>query len=198
MKSKTVIIISIIFFTLVNTSYFIEKLSGLWDILIAIIITLGFPILGIILIIQIVKLFLEKFGDKSRIISTLVLVATLTVTSIYPLGIINYEDLQGEDMLIANIEGAANCQTVLKIKKNNKFIQTSLCFGVDKWSGTHQIIGDTIKLSYNDTVDLNDKFAYGIIKWTKNKEYIKIGQILMYQNYKDTIGLPLNIYYYNK
>ena len=120
------------------------------------------------------------------------------MTSIFPLGVINYEDLQGEDLLVASLEGVANCQTVLKIKKNNKFIQTSLCFGVDKWSGTHQIVGDTVKLNYIDTVDLNKKFAYGLIKLTKNKEYIKIGRILMFQSYKDTIGLPMNIDYYGK
>ena len=198
MRSRTVIIISIIFFTLVNTSYFIEKLPGLWDILIAIITTLGFLVLGIILIGQLYKLFKEKLGDKSRIISTIVLIITLTVTSIFPLGVINYEDLQGEDLLVASLEGVANCQTVLKIKKNNKFIQTSLCFGVDKWNGTHQIVGDTIKLNYIDTVDLNRKYAYGLIKLTENKEYIKIGRILMFQSYKDTIGLPMNIDYYDK
>ena len=198
MRSRTVVIISIIFFTLVNTSYFIEKLSGIWDILIAIVTTLGFLVLGIILIGQLFKLFKEKLGDKSRIISTIVLIITLTVTGIFPLGVINYEDLQGEDLLVASLEGGANCQTVLKIKKNNKFIQTSLCFGVDKWSGTHQIFGDTVKLNYVDTADLNKKFAYGLIKLTKNKEYIKIGRILMFQSYKDTMGLPMNIDYYDK
>lgn len=198
MKSKKILIISIIFFFLVNTSYFIEKLSGLWDFLISIIIMLGFVVLGIILIGQLHKLFKEKLSDKFRIISTVVLVITLTLTYIFPMGIINYEDLQGEDLLIANIEGSANCQTVLKIKKNNKFIQSSLCFGIEKWSGTHQIIGDTIKLKYIDTIDLNNKFAYGLIKLTKNKEYIKIGKVFMFQSYKDTIGLPMNIYYFDK
>lgn len=198
MRSKTVNIISIIFFTLVNTSYFVEKLPGLWDMVIAILITLGFILLGILLIGQLYELFKEKLRDSSRIISTIVLITTLTVTYIFPTGIINYEDLQGEDLLRANLEGVANCQTVLKIKKNNKFIQSSLCFGVDKWNGTCQIIGDTVKLNYTDTSSLNNKFAYGLIKLTKHKEHLKTGQLLMFKSYKDTIGLPFDINYYDK
>lgn len=199
MKSKTVTIISIVFFTLVNISYFIEKLPGLWDFSIAIIIILGFLLLSGIIIEQSIHLLIEKFRNKSRIISTVILIGTLTITGLFPNGIINYEDLEGEDLLIANLEGVANCQTVIKIKKNNKFIQTSLCFGVEKWNGTHQIIGDTIKLNYRDTLDLgNYKFAYGLIKMTNNKEYIKIGQIFMFPSYTSTISIPMNIYYYNK
>jgi hypothetical protein len=197
MKSKKVIIFSIVFFLLVNTSYFIEKLPGLWDLLVALLIIVGFFALSIILIGQLVRLFKEKGLDKSRVASTLILIVTLTLTWLFPTGIINYEDLRGEDLFVASREGVANCQTGLKVKKNNSFIHSSLCFGVDKWEGTTKMIGDTVKFTYHDTVNLNSKFCYGILKLTKNLEYEKIGHILLFENYSDTTGFPMSLTYYD-
>lgn len=195
MTSKKAIIISILFFLLVNTSYFIENLSGLWDFLVAILILLGFPVLSVILIGQLYKLFKEKASNKSRIVSSFILLVTLILTGLFPTGLVNYENLLGEDLLIASREGAANCQMVMKIKKNGTFIHTSLCFGVDRWTGRHEIKGDTIKFKYTDTAKLANKFAYGLIKFKESNEQVKSGRLLLFNEQNDTIGYPMTLTY---
>lgn len=73
MKCKNAIICPIVLFTLVNTSYLIEKLPGLWDILLSLVLLILHFILCIILFIQLNLLIKARFREKSRIISTIIL-----------------------------------------------------------------------------------------------------------------------------
>jgi hypothetical protein len=68
----------------------------------------------------------------------------LILILIKPQGLINFDNLQGKDWIVAQSEGAANCTSTLKLKNNGKFIYESICFGMYKTKGKYKISNDTI------------------------------------------------------
>jgi hypothetical protein len=196
MKKRLIIILSIIFFLLVNTSYFWKKLPGLWDFLIIGILFLGFIVLTIILIIQIVKLIRNKFSKRITIINCAILTITLILTIIFPFGILDSNKFEGKNLIFAQYEGVANCTESLKIKEKNRFIQSSVCFGKDDYSGNYEIRGDTIKLFYDKKSSFDSKYAYGIIVLDSIKTQTRIGKILYYRDSSDNNPLPMKIFAY--
>ncbi len=196
MKKNLIIVLSIIYFLFVNSSYFWEKLPGLWDMVLTGILFLSFVILAIILIFQIIKMIRNKFSSKITIINCIILTTVLTVTALYPLGIVDFRKFEGIDLILAQYEGAANCTTTLKIKKENRFIQRRICFGIDEYYGNYRIDGDTIKLHYDEKSSFGSKYAYGLIKLDSIKNDKNYGLILYYRDSVDNDPLPMRILEY--
>lgn len=196
MKKRLIIIFTIAYFLFVNTSYIWEKLPGLWDIALTGVFFLSFIILVIILIIQIVKMIKSKFSIRITIINCILLTTILTLTIIFPLGIVDFMKFEGPNLILAQYEGAANCTTTLKIKDKNRFIQRSTCFGIDEYYGNYRIDGDTIKLYYDKKSSFDSKFAYGLIILDSIHNDEKIGKILYYRDSTDNNPLPMKILEY--
>ena len=83
----------------------------------------------------------------------------LTTSFIFPHGLINYGIFESESLLIAQREGAANCMTTLKLKVNNTFVETNVCFGVTETTGKYRLSGDTIYFE-NVSLGRNKKEFY--------------------------------------
>lgn len=108
------------------------------------------------------------------------------------MGIIDFDRLEGNDVLVAEREGAANCLTTLKFKDDFTFRERIGCFGVTEIKGTFRVVQDTI---YFDNVVLgrheNEFYKFAVIKPTKFDNSKILGNLIRYKNTSDTVGHEL-------
>lgn len=196
MKNKKLLVIFLIlFFLVVNTSDFWEKEVGILIIPILLILGVLYVVFLIRFLFEFYYAIKERLKNKPRLyLLTLLLIVLITIP-LFPRGIVNFDKLEGEDLLVAYSEGAANCTTTLKIKNNNKFKIVSVCFGVEERKGTYQLKGDTIYFHHKNQE--NKVFEYGVLHISdttmvyRNKDVI--GKVKLYKTLSDIRGSDLYI-----
>ncbi len=193
MKNLKLIITSTLLFLIINTTYFWEKEIGIFYLPVFLIIVGTFIYLLTSLFKLIKILIRNKFSDKKTFYSSVYLTFLFTLIIIKPFGLINYEEFEAEDVLIVKNEGAANCNTTLKFKKDNSFKEITFCFGLSEILGTYIISNDTIYFKELNRIQ-KEKFIYefGVIQELKKYSEKPLGFIL-YKNKQDTIGNYFNI-----
>lgn len=192
MKNKGIMITTIIFFLLVNTNYYWKGKLGILAFPAFLILFLLYFGLGIALIRQIYFLIKEKFTYKIRLINIGLLTLVLTLTFLKPFGLLNFDELEGHTILIAEREGAANCMITLKLKENFTFREQSVCFGVTEIKGDFHLQNDTI---YFDNVNVdrseNEFYMFAVITPSEFKKDGKHFDLTRYKSFTDTIGNKL-------
>lgn len=188
MKNKRLIVTTIIFFLIVNLSYFWEGKLGILAFPIFIFLVVSFLVLVIICVIQIANGIKEKFSNQNRNWKIGVMVVGLGVIFLKPNGIVNFDKLEGENLLIAQREGAGNCMTTFKIKSNNKFKERSVCFGVSEVRGNYEIRNDTIFFSDVSIPIGEEYYEFAILQKSK---YGDEDAFFRYRNSMDSIGNEL-------
>ena len=194
MKYKGLIIVTIIFFLAINTSYFWEGELGLLAMPALLILVLVYIGLAIVFLMQLVFAIRERFADKHRILTLGILTLVLCLTFLFPNGLINFDKLSGSDLLVAQQEGTANCMTTFKMKDNNTFTEKSICFGVTEIKGNFKIVHDTI---YFENVDLDrhhDSFyKFAVVRPSMINQNQKHFDLVRFKHFKDTTGYALAI-----
>lgn len=192
MKNKGLLITTIIFFLTVNTTYYWEGELGLFAIpafLVLVVIYFG---LAIALVRQIYLTVKEKLVDKSRLLYIGLLTIVLALTFIKPFGLVNFDKLEGDNLLIAEREGAANCMTTLKLKDDFTFSERNVCFGVTEIKGNYHLKSDTI---YFDNVSVsrheNEFYKFAVIEPSKFNKDCKHFDLTRYKSLTDTVGHQL-------
>lgn len=177
-----------------NTSYLWEGKLGLWAFPIFLFLLLFYIVLGTILIYQIYWIIKEGFKNKKRDIIVGVMSLTLGLILFWPNGIISFNKWEGDDLLIAGREGAANCTTTFKLKANNKFIEKSICFGMSEVRGDYLLKGDSIFFS-NVKLGRNEKgyYQFAVITSSGFQNEKIIGELKRFMNYNDTLPHDLFI-----
>tara|TARA_R110001583_G_scaffold60219_16_gene179052 strand:- start:763 stop:1356 length:594 start_codon:yes stop_codon:yes gene_type:complete len=188
LKNKRLIVTTIIFFLIVNLSYFWEGKLGILAFPIFIFLVVSFLVLVIICVIQIANGIKEKFSNQNRNWKIGVMVVGLGVIFLKPNGIVNFDKLEGENLLIAQREGAGNCMTTFKIKSNNKFKERSVCFGVSEVRGNYEIRNDTIFFSDVSIPIGEEYYEFAILQKSK---YGDEDAFFRYRNSMDSIGNEL-------
>jgi hypothetical protein len=191
-KQKGLFITTILFFLIVNTNYFWEGKLGFFAFPVDFLLVIVYLVLGFLFLRQLFFAFREKFFDKNRLIIMGIMVVVLTMTFLKPNGLINFDKLQGNDLLVAEREGVANCMTTLKLKENNTFIEKSVCFGVSEIKGIYELKQDTI--FFKDVGPRRHESGYykfAVIRKYDNEKTKYLGDIVMYKSYSDTTGLDL-------
>jgi hypothetical protein len=192
LKGKGLLIVTIIFFLVINTAYYWEVMVGFFLIPILLILVIVYLVLVVLLIRQIYIIIRDKFSNKFQLLVVVLLTSVLTLTFFKPYGFIDYDKLQGNDLLIAGREGVANCMTILKLKDNYTFRARSMCFGVTEIKGEYHLQNDTI---YFDNVKLgrneDEYYEFAIIRnpseyW--DFTYECISDLRLFKNQRDTIG----------
>ena len=118
----------------------------------------------------------------------------LLLTFLKPNGLVDFEKFESENILIAQREGAANCMTTLKLKKNNKFTEKTVCFGMSEINGDYKYRNDTIFFeNVNLNMEENEFYKYAVIRPSKLFKNYKQLAIARFKNTKDTIGNELFI-----
>jgi hypothetical protein len=194
MKHQKVIITTIVFFLLINTTYFWEGKLGLFAMPAFLILVLGFIVLSVVCIRQIFLAIKDKLTDKYRLLTIGLLMIVLCSTFFFPNGLVNFDKLSGANLLVAQSEGAANCMTTFKLKENNRFTERIVCFGVTEIKGDYKVVNDTI---YFENVepgrDKDGFYKFALIlpsEFTKDHKHF---DLVRYKDLTDTIGHKLSI-----
>jgi hypothetical protein len=189
LKNKALIITIVVFFLLVNTTYYWEGKLGLFAIPVLILLIAVYVGLAVALLPQLYFSFKEKFRKKERLLTIALLATVLGLTYYRPFGLIDFERFEGNDVLVAEREGSANCMTTLKLKDDFTFKERTVCFGMTELKGTFRIVQDTIYFDNTDAGRQVDKFyKFAVIKPTKFSNHRILGDIVMYENADDTAG----------
>ena len=192
MKQKGLFITTILFFLIINTSYYWEGKLGFFAFPTFFLLIIIYLALAFLLLRQLFFAIREKFIDKQRVVIIGTLVFVLTVTLLKPNGLINFDKIQGKDLLVAEREGVANCMTTLKLKENNTFIERSVCFGVIEIKGNYEIKGDTIFFKDIGFVrHESEYYKFAVIQQSDSEKTKYLGDMVMYKSYNDTTGRDL-------
>ncbi len=189
MKNKGLLITTIVFFLLVNTTYYWEGKLGLFAIPVFVFLVAVYFGLALALFRQIYLLGKEKFKQTNRFILIGLLTTVLLLIYFKPLGIVDFDKSEGTDILIAEREGAANCLTTLKFKDDYTFRERIGCFGISEIKGTFRVVNDTI---YFENIQLGRQiesfYKYAVIKPTKFDNPNILGDLIRYKDLTDTVG----------
>ncbi|MES2689259.1 MAG: hypothetical protein V4658_02585, partial [Bacteroidota bacterium] len=101
-----------------------------------------------------------------------------------PYGIINFDELEGRDVLIAEREGAANCMTTFKLKEGNKFTERSFCFGPSEIKGHYRWVNDTL---FFEDVEPGLFYEFALVKRSSLSSF----HLVRYKSMSDTTGHEL-------
>ena len=112
---------------------------------------------------------------------------------LFPLGVIRNTDFDPEYYLVANREGAANCQTTIILGVDNTFVERSVCFGVDRELGTYKVKNDTAFLTFDDISNFGSKETIGIIELKEDGKKGNYGYFNYYKTASDDKPMDLII-----
>lgn len=150
MKNKGIIIVAVILFLVINTIDYWAASIGSWVFQTLLFLSVIYLLLIIAWFRQMIFLFKEKWRNKSRLINTILLALILGLIGyIFPDRTALYPSDQPY-ILIAGREGAANCTTTIKLKKDFTFKVQDICFGIRVVVGKYRIMNDTIYLAYDE------------------------------------------------
>lgn len=192
MKNKALLITTIIFFLVVNTTYYWEIRLGFWAMPVMLFLVIAYIVLLIALLQQFFLLIKEKGRNRQRIMVTAILSTVIVLTFLKPSGLVNFEKFEGRDILIAGREGAANCNTTFTLKDDRSFTERSFCFGATEIKGQYRISNDTI---YFEHIVFgrgeNEYYTFAVVKPSKYYTDDKHFDLLRYKNLADTVGSAL-------
>lgn len=194
MNNKGLVITTIIFFLLINTMYYWEGKLDLWAIPVFLLLAFVYALLGFALLRQIFFSVREKFVNKQRLYRTGFLIIVLGLILYKPYGLINFDKLEGKDMLVAGGEGAANCSTIFKLKDDFTFREWVGCFGVTETRGRYYLQNDTIFFTNQRSSRPGDQlYQFAVILpsiWGSSKI---VADLVRYKDMSDTSGHILGI-----
>ncbi len=192
MKHKGLYIATIVFFFLVNTTYYWEGKMGMLDMITFLLLIIYFLVLTLLLFGQAFFAIREQLKNRQRLFLIGLLTVVLCLSYFYPYGLINFDKFERDSLLIAQREGAANCMTTLKLRDDMIFIERNVCFGVTETTGTYSIKGDTIFFE-NVSLGRNESgfYEFAVIKKREIKSEQYLGDLIRYKNYSDTSGIAL-------
>lgn len=194
MKQKRILVATVVFLLIINTFNLWKGQLGMFHLILSIVLFFYFLVLSGFLVGQLFAAFQEKLKDKHRLYLLAILVFTLGSTVLYPRGMFNFDNWGSSTVLIAQVEGAANCTTTLKLKKDNTFVERVVCFGIADSKGRYLMKGDTIFFHSVKSGRNNGNFyKYAVLKKPAIKSKGKLGNLECYERLTDTIGFPMEI-----
>jgi hypothetical protein len=184
LKYKKLIIASALFFLLINTMYFWEGKMGFLMMPIVFILIIYFCVLIWKVLKHSYYIYKEKFQNKQRNYAVLITVFVLIVTGLFPYGIIPYQKLE-KNLLVVWSKGVANCTRTLYFRHNNIFIEKNICFGMHQYRGKFELKGDTIFPIAFQKNSIFEDYEFGVIS---DEKYL-----YLYRNANDSIPYPMRV-----
>lgn len=188
MKNKLLFTAALLFFISVNTKYFWEGKLGNKAFPVFMLQFVIYALLTSGLFRQLYLLLKEKGGKKSRLLLILFLFFVLAGSFLRPMGLINFDAFEGKDVLIANRQGAANCNTNFKLKDNFTFKEKTYCFGIEEFKGKYRLKNDSIFFTSLEPASIN-YFSFAVIK--KAAAIDEPATLLFYRKGNDTVQQTL-------
>jgi len=177
-------------FLLVNLRHFWEAETGALAVPVFIVLALAYFVLAVFCGVRLLRGFRDGFSDKNNTRTSVVLLLLLALIGWKPGGLIDFEQWDGEDLLIAQREGDANCLTTLKLKADHTFREKIACFGIKETNGRYEIRNDTIFFPAPDSGrgEAQEYYAFAVIK---KSNYSDKDALFRYRNETDTAGAEL-------
>lgn len=165
-----VLIFSILFFIVVNTQYLLEfnKSYGMLSYLIMLFLIGIYGVIALLFVFQVAFSIKERFKRKRRVFTIGFMAIVLVTAYLYPRGMIDYSIFEASDNIVAYREGVANCGITMKLKENQRFIITEICFGISKHTGRYVIKGDSVLFYYDK--EKREGIEYAIIETPEYQE----------------------------
>lgn len=193
-RYRNIIIVSLIFFVLVNTTYYWEGKMGAVAMLTTLLMIVYFVVLVILLLVQTYFAIGEKLQNKHRLFLLGLIAIVLTLTVFFPNGIVNFEKIESDIVFIAQREGVASSMTTLKLREDKTFKNRVVCFGIDETTGMYEIKGDTIFFKSNSWVrDKEDFYEFAVLERAKSPKEKYLGRLVQFEDKSDTIGMALEV-----
>lgn len=196
MKNKSVIV-AVILLTVVNTSFLWEQLPSGWDFLLTLLLACIWLLLVFLFFWKFIVFIQSKKTDQRKIGTLIIILFVILFCFFFPLGIIKSSDFDPDPYLIASREGAANCTTTIILGTDSTFIERSVCFGVERKTGTFTINRDTVFLKFNRESGPVIE-CIGIIERNKDSGNDTYGYFNYYRNSYDERPIPMKISYLNE
>lgn len=194
MKNKVLLTTTIVFFLLINTSYYWETKTGAFAIPVFFLILTVYMILAVALLRQVSFAVRERFRKKWRLPLIGLLASVLLLSFFYPQGIVDFEKFEAQDILIAEREGAANCFTRLKLKEDLSFKENAFCFGASETRGTYRVAHDTIYFeNIKSSRNKQNPYRFAIIRPSLFGNEKILNDLVLYRNETDSSGYILRI-----
>ncbi len=134
----------------------------------------------------------EKLVNKGRNWTILMLAAVLITSYFFSRGIIDFDKLNGDYLLVAQREGSANCMTTLKLNKKKEFRELITCFGTSEITGNYEIKKDTIFFTNVNLGRHEEEFyEFALLKPCEYCNNKKVLTLIRFKNKYDTIGHEL-------
>ncbi len=191
MNNKSLLLTTIAFFLLVTVSDYWVWEMGMWILPITLFLVIVFMVLLIKCFFQLAKAKKEKFSNPSRNWTFAVSSILLVLIFLWPQGMINFEKLEGENILVAHREGLANCMSTIQLKPNATFKLRNVCFGLSEFKGKYEYKNDTIFYFVpNASQGHKPYYEYGTVQEI-GKQGKKI--LIQYQSRRDTTGVRFEI-----
>ena len=169
MRNKSILLASILFVA-INTSFLWERLPSGWDFLLTLALAILYLTLLAVLLFKLIRSITQKFKNRLDTVSIIIIATVFIFCYFFPLGLIRSSDLDPESYMIANREGVANCNTTIKLGIDKTFIERSVCFGVNRKTGTYVMRNDTVFLRFNKKSDNGASENFGVIEWSNEIE----------------------------
>ena len=186
------ILIAIIAYALIwNTKYWWEYLPGLFDLGIILLLLITLIVLILTGLYQAYQYVSGKNKVPFRLVNIALIALISILTCLYPLGLIDFEQLEGKNILYARREGVANCTTSIRLKAGNRFKKTVICFGTDHYWGDYEIVKDTIKFHYDRISGPNQQNDFAVMQLSKDTSGKNFGLIQYYS--EGFRGIPMAI-----
>lgn len=185
MKPKVQITLSVLFLVLINTAYWWEGWLSFVAMFAILFLAVCFLASVILIFVQLVQLIRIRFRDRPKVISMIISCVVALLVGFFPRGMINWDEIEGHNLLVASQESTANCTITIKLKENNRFIEKNVCFGVTTTRGTYTLEGDTV--FFNSAGD----YEYGVLH--RDEKTDTIAGMMVYRNKADTSGYPLSV-----
>lgn len=189
MKRKKLVLAIVFFFLCINTMAYWEGKLGMLAFPAFTVLFMYYLVLVVLFFRHLLLAYQERFNDGKRLAVLTSLAIVLVLTFFKPHGSFDFDRFAGEDVLVANHEGPANCTTTLKFKANGHFIDKTVCFGVSEIKGRYYKKGDTLFFSVATHAKGDKKqHAFAVIRPSASKNGLYMGSLIAYQDKNDSVG----------
>ncbi len=149
-------------------------------------------VLFCILLYQFIILTIEnpKHYQRLNYIGLIFLINLISLAK--PTGLIDWEKFEGENLMVAEMEGTANCRVIIKLRENNIFKYSKSCFGIDFHFGTYKLSNDSIYFELKNNVGYMDTLSYATLL-KSGTDSTKLQQMNLYRNFEDKRSVTFRI-----
>lgn len=192
MKNNKLLISAILFFMLVNSLWLIDSFIGPWSIVVFLLMAVAYCALGLGLFFLVIDLAGSRFGAKKEVATFMVVVFVMVYTFIFPAGVLPYfawlfNDGSSKNLLVASLEGTANCRETFYLIDDKRFAEEVTCFSSNKVHGNYTKRNDTLFFEVTEPGRANDPyFQFAVFKNDSvNGKQIDSKLLMFYDNYQD-------------